>query len=106
MPVTVHRPQKIIAFSADGIERQAYEIRKQLQDLKINMALLSETYLKPHMRLYIPNYIYRNVKTGTKAELPLQLRKASLTHASTYPLLLSVEVTGVCIPIGNTHSSS
>jgi hypothetical protein len=37
------------------------------------------------------------VKTGTKAELPLHLRKASLTFASTMCR------TGVCIPIGNTE---
>jgi hypothetical protein len=37
------------------------------------------------------------VKTGTKAELPLQLRKASLTLAST------ICRRGVCIPIGNTE---
>jgi hypothetical protein len=33
----------------------------------------------------------------------LQLRKAALTHAQTY-LLLSVEATWVCIPIGNIET--
>jgi hypothetical protein len=56
MPTTVHRPLKIIACNANGIGRQAYEVRKQLQDLKIDVSLLSETHLKHHMRFYIPNY--------------------------------------------------
>jgi hypothetical protein len=30
MPTTNHRPQKIIALNASGIERQAYEDRKPL----------------------------------------------------------------------------
>jgi hypothetical protein len=60
MPTTVHGPLKIKAFSANGIWRQAYEVRKQLRDLKIDVALFSDTYLKPHVRFYIPNYdIYR-----------------------------------------------
>jgi hypothetical protein len=63
-----------LAFNANVTGMQACEVRKQLQDLKTDMALLSETYLKPHMI----------VKTGTKAELSWQLRKASLTDAQTY----------------------
>jgi hypothetical protein len=55
MPTTVHRPLKYIAISADGIGRQAYEVGKHLKDLKINLAMFSETHLKPHMKIYIPN---------------------------------------------------
>jgi hypothetical protein len=51
---------KTIAFNANGIGWQAYEVRKQWQDLKIDLALFSDTHLKPHMRFYIPDYdIYR-----------------------------------------------
>jgi hypothetical protein len=87
MPTTVHRPLKIIAFNVNDIGRRAYEVRKQLQDLKIDMTLFSEKHLTYHMRFYIPNYdIYQTVKTDTKVELPFQLRKSSLTLASTYTL--------------------
>jgi hypothetical protein len=55
MPTRVRRPLKIIAFNANGIGRQPYEVRKRLQDLKIDVALFSETRNKPHMRFYIPN---------------------------------------------------
>jgi hypothetical protein len=56
MATRIHRPLKIIAFNANGILRQRYELSKQLQDLHIDVALLSETHFKPHERFYIPNY--------------------------------------------------
>jgi exonuclease III len=60
MATKIHRPLKIIAFNANGIWRQHYELSKQLQDLNIDVALFSETHLKPHERFYIPNYhLYR-----------------------------------------------
>jgi hypothetical protein len=36
MERVLHRPLKTIAFSVDGIGRQACKVRKQLQDLKID----------------------------------------------------------------------
>jgi hypothetical protein len=45
MAARIHRPLKIIAFNAYGIWRQRYELSKQLKDLHIDVALLSETYL-------------------------------------------------------------
>jgi hypothetical protein len=60
MAATVHKPLKIIAFNANDIGRQAYELRKQLQELKTDVALFPETDLIPHIRFYIRNYhIYR-----------------------------------------------
>jgi hypothetical protein len=56
---------------------QAYEIRKQLQDLKIDAALFSETHLKPRMRFCIPNYgIYRtDGEDGHKGGTAVAVRK-------------------------------
>jgi hypothetical protein len=59
----VHRPLKDIAFNANGIWRQHYELSKQLQDLHIDVALLSEIHLKPHERFFIPNY--RSLRSPT-----------------------------------------
>jgi hypothetical protein len=56
MTSRVHRPLKIIAFNANGTGRQRHELSKQLQDLSIDVALFSETYLKPHERFFITNY--------------------------------------------------
>jgi hypothetical protein len=43
----------------------------------VDVALLSETHLKPHERFFIPNYnFYRlTASRAKKAELPLQLEK-------------------------------
>jgi hypothetical protein len=46
-------PLKIIAFNSVGIWRQRYELRKQLEDLLIDVTVFSETPLKPHERYYI-----------------------------------------------------
>jgi hypothetical protein len=46
MAVGVHRLLKVIAFNANGIWRQCYELSKQLQDLT-DVALISEIHLKP-----------------------------------------------------------
>jgi hypothetical protein len=54
----VHRPIKIIEFNGNGIWRRRYELSKQLHDLNINVALLSETHLKPHERFFTPNYYF------------------------------------------------
>jgi hypothetical protein len=64
----IHRPLKIIAFNENGIWRPRYEKSKQLQDLLIDVALLSETNLKPHERLYIPNFITFIVLTDSREE--------------------------------------
>jgi hypothetical protein len=56
MAATVHRPLKVVAFNDNDIGRQAYELRKQMKDLKIYVTLFMETHLKPYMRFYIPNY--------------------------------------------------
>jgi hypothetical protein len=42
MAAGVHRPLTVVAFNDDGIGRQAHELQKQKQDLKIDIALLSE----------------------------------------------------------------
>jgi endonuclease/exonuclease/phosphatase (EEP) superfamily protein YafD len=52
----IHRPLRVIAFNANGIWRRRCELSKQLQDLHIDVAVLSETHLKSHERFFIPNY--------------------------------------------------
>jgi hypothetical protein len=56
MAARIHRTLEVIAFNANDIWRHRYELSKQLQDLHIDVALLSETQLKPRERLLIPNY--------------------------------------------------
>ena len=77
MATRVHRPLKVIAFNAHGISRQHHDFSKQLQDQKIDVALLSETHLKPHERFYIPNYsFYRTHRfPGRKGGTAVAIRK-------------------------------
>jgi hypothetical protein len=56
MAVRVNRPLRVVAFNMNGIARQHCELSKQLRVLHIDMALLSETHLKPLERFFIPNY--------------------------------------------------
>jgi hypothetical protein len=56
MAVRVHRLLKVVAFNANGIWRWCTELSKQVQDLHIDVALLSETHLKHRERFFIPNY--------------------------------------------------
>jgi hypothetical protein len=104
MAAKVRRPLKVVAFNANGTGRQAYELRKQLQDLKIDVALFTETHRKPHTRFYIPDYrIYRNDHLdGNKGGTAVAVKKGiPHTHVDLSPLL-SLEATGVTIP--NEHT--
>jgi hypothetical protein len=53
MATGIHKPLKFIAFNANGIMRQRYDLSKQLQDLHVDVALFSEAHLKPHERFFI-----------------------------------------------------
>jgi hypothetical protein len=56
MAASVRSLFKVTAFNANGIWRQNYELNKELQDLQIAVASLSDTHLKPHERFFVPNY--------------------------------------------------
>jgi exonuclease III len=105
MAAGFHRPLKIIAFNANGIWRQRYDLSKQLQGLHIDVALLSETYLKPHERFYIPNYhfYYTDCFPGRKGGTAVAVRRGIPHNHVELPPLVSVEATGVCIPIDNSE---
>jgi exonuclease III len=99
----IHRPLKIIAFNTNGISKQRFELSKQLQDLHIDVALFSETHLKPHKRFYIPNYHFYRIDRHPerKGGTAVAVRKGISHKHVDLPPLISVETTGVCIPIGN-----
>jgi hypothetical protein len=78
MITRAHRSLKVIVFNVNGIVRQSCEVGKQLQGLHVDVALLSETHLKPHERFFILNYhiYWTDCFLSRKGELPLQLEKA------------------------------
>jgi hypothetical protein len=96
MATSVNTPLKVLAFNANGIGRQRYELSKHLQDLHVDVALFSETHLKSHERFFISNFhFYRTDRYPGRKGIPHN-------HVD-LPPLVSVEVTGVCIPIGNSE---
>jgi hypothetical protein len=99
----IYRPLKIVVFNANGITRQRYELSKQLQTLRIDVALLLETYLTPHERFSIRNYhIYRNDRyPGAKGGTAVAVKKGVPHSCVDVPPLISIEATAVCIPVGN-----
>jgi hypothetical protein len=52
----IYMPLKVISINVYGIWWRRYEFSKQLQDLLINVALLSETRLNPYERFFFQNY--------------------------------------------------
>jgi hypothetical protein len=101
MTTRVHRPLKVIAFNANVIGRQRYELSKQLQGLHVDLALFSETHLKPHERYHIPdNNFYRiDRHPGMKGGIAVAVTKGIPHSHVDLPPLISIEATGVCIPI-------
>jgi hypothetical protein len=66
-----------IAFNANGIWRQRYELSKQLQYLHIDVALLLETRPEPNEKFFNPNYhFYRTDRfPGRTCGTAVALRK-------------------------------
>jgi hypothetical protein len=108
MATRIHRPLKVITFNANGIGRQRYELSKQLQGLLIDVALFSETYLKPHERLFVQNYhFYRNDRLpGRKGRTAVAVRKGILQNHVDLPPLVSVEATGTAYQLVIVKSES
>jgi hypothetical protein len=94
-----------MAFNANGIGRQRYDLSKQLQDLNVDVALFSETHLKTHERFFIPNdHFYRtDCHPGRKGGTAVAVRKGIPHNHVDLPPLVSAEATGVCIPVGNSE---
>jgi hypothetical protein len=73
----IHRPLRVIAFKANGISKQRYELSKQLQDLHTDVVLFSEKRLKLYERFYIPNYHFYQIDRhpGRKGGTAIAVRK-------------------------------
>jgi exonuclease III len=89
MASRVHRTLKILSFNANGILRQRNQLSKQLEDLRIDVALFSETHLKPHEKFFLQNYhVYRIDRyPGRKGGTAITVRKGILhNHVDLPPL--------------------
>jgi hypothetical protein len=93
----IHRLLKIIAFNANGVMKQRYELSKQLQDLHVDVALFSETHLKPHERFFFSNYHFYQTDhhPGRKVRTAVAVRRGIPHSYVDLPPLVSVEATGL-----------
>jgi hypothetical protein len=69
------------------------------------VTLLSETHLKPHERIFTPNYhVYRTDRfPGLKSGTAFHVSKGiPHNHVDLHPLV-STEDTGICVPIANSE---
>jgi hypothetical protein len=96
----LYRPLKVIAFNANSIGRQRYELSKQLQDLHVDVALFSKTHLKLHERFFLPNYhVYgTNRYPSRKGGTSVAANNGMPHNHVNLPPPVSVEATGICIP--------
>jgi hypothetical protein len=105
MATRIYRPHKVLAFNANDIGRQRYELSKQLEDLHVDVALFSETHLKPQERIFISNFHFYGTDhyPGRKGGTAVTVRKNISHNHVDLPPLVSVEATRVFIPIGNSE---
>jgi hypothetical protein len=103
MVTRVHSPLEVLAFNANIIGRQRYELSKQLQDLHEDLSLFSETHLKPHKLFVIPNFLFNRTESypGRKGGTAVAVSKGIPHNHVDLPPLDSVEATGVCMSVGN-----
>jgi hypothetical protein len=94
-----------MAFDANFIRKQRLALSRQLQDLCVDVALLSQTHLKPHERVFFYNYSvywtdrFPNLKEGTA----IVVRHGNPhAHVDLSPLQ-SMEITGITVPIGSSE---
>jgi hypothetical protein len=88
MAVRIHRPLKVIAFNANGIWRQRYELCKQLQGLHVHVALHSETQLSPHEEFFIPIITFIGLAASQEEKAGLRLQLFPITMWGCFHLFL------------------
>jgi hypothetical protein len=100
MDARVPRTLKVIAFTENSIWKQ---LSKLLQDVHIDVFLLSQTNVISHGRFLISNnHFYRTGRfPGKKEGNCVVVKKRNSPYRADLPFLVSIEATGVCIRIGN-----
>jgi hypothetical protein len=70
----------------------------------MDVALLSETNFKPHETFFVLNYHFYRTDSflGRKDGTAVVVRKGFHHNHVDLPLIVSVEITRVCIPVGSS----
>jgi hypothetical protein len=92
-------PLRVMALNVNGIGRQCYVLRKRMQNLLIDVAMLSDTHLKLHERFFIPNYHFYQTDCypGRNGITVVAVIKSNPDNRVNLPPLVSVEEVGLRI---------
>mgnify|MGYP003623267833 FL=1 len=102
-----NRPLKLLAFNADGIISQKYELCELIQSEKSDIILLNETHLKPHHRFNVPNFTTYRIDRLTQdgGGGTAILVKSGIPHQHfDLPPLISIEATAIQLQIGGKYT--
>ena len=90
---------KICAWNANGITNKIPELREFLARLKIDIALINETHLKPSLRANVANYrCYRSDRlTGAAGGTPIYIKNNIPHHILPTPDSMELEVSVINI---------
>jgi hypothetical protein len=81
-----------------------YDLSKQLQDLHIDLTVLSQTHFQPHERSLFKIITYiESIDTQKEDGTTVAGKKGIPHNDADLPPLVSIKATEVCIPIGNTE---
>ena len=86
---------RILAWNANGLNKRIHEFREVLHRLKIDVALISESHLKPSIRANVPNYQqYRTDRlNGRNGGTAIYIKK-SISHVEVpIPESFTIETT-------------
>ena len=73
---------RILAWNANGVRAKILELRELLCRLKIDIALISESHLKPNQRVSVPNYLqYRTDRLDGRGGGTAIFIKKNINHA-------------------------
>lgn len=88
---------RLAFFNANGIKRQKLLFIQFLKDNRVDIALLSETFLKPNTAFKIPNYkILRNDRTeGRKGGTAIAIKSCLPFQKLDLPPLETIEATAI-----------
>jgi hypothetical protein len=106
MVARFHGQLNVTAFNTNDILSQSCELSKQLQDLHMDVALHSETHLKPHevFLLFFNYHFYRTERiSGRKGGTAVAVRKGIPHNITGLIPLVSIKVTALCITTGNSE---
>jgi Reverse transcriptase (RNA-dependent DNA polymerase)/Endonuclease-reverse transcriptase len=99
------RRLNILAWNARGLINKIGELESAIGEYNIDIVLISETFLKPHVRINLPNFSCyredREIKHGGGVAI---LIKSSIKHSRVItPILTNLELTAIELIINNTR---